>query len=154
MNRASLETKIPPPLVALLFAGAMLALARFVPAGFAWRGDGRVASGIALLGVVTAASGMLAFRRARTTINPVDPGKASSIVTTGVYGITRNPMYLGLTLVLTAWAFQLGSALTIVGPILFVAYITRFQIIPEERILITIFGDAYAEYTRRVRRWI
>jgi protein-S-isoprenylcysteine O-methyltransferase Ste14 len=117
-------------------------------------GDGRIAAAIAVLGVAIAVSGVIAFRRARTTTNPVHPGKASSLVRSGVYRITRNPMYLGVTIVLTGWAFGLGSAMTMIGPMLFVAYVTVFQIAPEERVLLGIFGDDYREYTRRVRRWI
>lgn len=155
MNAEWLDTKVPPPLVALTTAVAMWGLRHALPpVNTAPMGDHRIAATIALIGVLTAASGMLAFRRAHTTISPVDIGKASSLVRSGIYRITRNPMYLGLTIVLTAWAFALGSAMTMIGPMLFVAYISIFQIAPEERVLLGIFGDDYREYTRRVRRWI
>lgn len=155
MNFAWLETKVPPPLVAVLTAIGMWALRTQLPSpDTAPMGDGRIAAAIAVLGVAIAVSGVIAFRRARTTTNPVHPGKASSLVRSGVYRITRNPMYLGVTIVLTGWAFGLGSAMTMIGPMLFVAYVTVFQIAPEERVLLGIFGDDYREYTRRVRRWI
>lgn len=155
MNSTWLDTKVPPPIVALITAVAMWGLRRSLPlADTPPMGDHRIAAAIALLGVATVASGMIAFRRARTTINPVDIGRASSLVSTGVYRLTRNPMYLGLTIVLTGWAFYLGSAMTMIGPILFVAYISVFQIAPEERVLLRIFGDEFRDYTRRVRRWI
>jgi protein-S-isoprenylcysteine O-methyltransferase Ste14 len=155
MNFAWLETKVPPPLVALLTAIGMWALRKQLPTpDTAPMGDGRIAAAIAVIGVAIVASGAIAFRRAHTTTNPVHPDKASSLVRSGIYRVTRNPMYLGVTIVLTAWAFALGSALTMLGPILFVAYVSVFQIAPEERVLIGIFGDDYREYTRRVRRWI
>jgi protein-S-isoprenylcysteine O-methyltransferase Ste14 len=155
VNFAWLETKVPPPLVAVLTAIGMWALRTQLPSpDTAPMGDGRIAAAIAVLGVAIAVSGVIAFRRARTTTNPVHPGKASSLVRSGVYRITRNPMYLGVTIVLTGWAFGLGSAMTMIGPMLFVAYVTVFQIAPEERVLLGIFGDDYREYTRRVRRWI
>lgn len=155
MNNTWLDTKVPPPIVALITAAAMWGLRRMLPlAGTPPMGGHRIAAAIALFGVATAASGMVAFYRARTTIDPVDIGRASSLVSTGVYRLTRNPMYLGLTIVLTGWAFYLGSAMTMIGPILFVAYISVFQIAPEERVLLRIFGDEFCDYTRRVRRWI
>ena len=155
MNATWLETKVPPPVVALLTGLGMWALRRRLAApDTAPMGDDRIAVAIALVGVAIMVSGFIAFRRARTTTNPMHPGTASSLVSTGIYRITRNPMYLGLTIVLTAWAFHLGSSMTMIGPILFVAYISTFQITPEERVLLGIFGDDYRAYTRRVRRWI
>jgi protein-S-isoprenylcysteine O-methyltransferase Ste14 len=96
----------------------------------------------------------MAFRRAGTTPDPVHVDRASTLVTTGVYAWTRNPMYVGLTLLLCAWACVLAAPWTAAGPPLFAAYITRFQILPEERALSERFGEAYAAYLRRVRRWI
>ena len=155
MNATWLETKVPPPVVALSVALGMWGLRKQLPApDTAPMGDARIAAAIAVIGVAIAASGALAFHRAHTTTNPVHPDKASSLVRSGIYRLTRNPMYLGVTIVLTAWAFCLGTAITMIGPILFVAYISIFQIAPEERVLLGIFGDDYREYTRRVRRWI
>ncbi len=155
MSIVWLETKVPPPVVALLTALGMWALRKQLPApDTSPMGDGRIAAAIAVIGVAIAASGALAFRRVRTTTNPVHPDTASSLVRSGIYRITRNPMYLGVTMVLTGWAFGLGSAMTMIGPMLFVAYISVFQIAPEERVLLGIFGDDYREYTQRVRRWI
>jgi len=155
MKLSSLETKVPPPIVAALTGFGMWGLRRALPAADTPpMGGHRIAIAIVLVGVITVVSGMLAFRRARTTINPVNIAKTSSLVSTGIYRITRNPMYLGLTIVLAGWAFDLGSAMTLVGPMLFVAYISVFQIAPEERMLLGIFGDEYRTYARRVRRWI
>jgi len=82
------------------------------------------------------------------------PEKASSLVTTGIYRFTRNPMYLGLLFVLFAWAVFLASVWALLGPVAFVFYIDRFQIAPEEAILAGMFGAAYTEYKARVRRWL
>ena len=98
--------------------------------------------------------GILAFRASRTTINPLKPERASALVTGGVYRVTRNPMYVGMTLLLLAWACYLAAVLPFVGPVLLVLYLTRFQIQPEERVLQGIFGAAYASYAARVRRWL
>jgi protein-S-isoprenylcysteine O-methyltransferase Ste14 len=105
------------------------------------------------LGIVIAGLGSLAFRRARTTTNPMKPATASSVVTGGVYRHTRNPMYLGTAAVLLGWAAFLAVPWAFLGPVLFIAFITRFQIIPEERALAAKFGGEYTEYQERVRRW-
>jgi protein-S-isoprenylcysteine O-methyltransferase Ste14 len=88
---------------------------------------------IAMAGIVIAILGVIALRRAKTTVSPLKPEATSSIVTSGVYGFTRNPMYLGLALALLAWAVFVSSAWALLGPVAFVLYMNRFQIIPEER---------------------
>ena len=150
-----LELKIPPPIAAVVVGFIMGCLARISPpqdvpalARF-W-----IAPAIALIGVAFTASGAIAFRRARTTTNPTKPGAASSLVSSGPYGITRNPMYVGLALILAAWAVFLWSAWALVGPVAFIAYMRRFQIAPEERALSALFGAEYRAYRARVRRWL
>ena len=150
-----LEHKIPPPLVALLVCGAMWLGARFTPALHllpAWRFA--LVAACALFALGFTAPAMRAFRRAHTTINPVDLGAASALVTSGVYRWSRNPMYVGLTSLLLAWAVWLSAPAVLLGPIVFVLFITRFQIIPEERMMSAKFGNAYTEYQKSVRRWL
>jgi protein-S-isoprenylcysteine O-methyltransferase Ste14 len=113
-----------------------------------------LAGGCALIGLACGAPAFRAFGRARTTINPVDIDAASTLVTDGIYRYTRNPMYLGLLALLAAWAVYLGVGWALLGPMIFVAFITRFQIMPEERVLQGKFGAAYADYRARVRRWV
>jgi protein-S-isoprenylcysteine O-methyltransferase Ste14 len=98
--------------------------------------------------------GLFAFRVSRTTFNPLRPERATALVTKGVYRVTRNPMYVGAVLLLLAWAVYLSALLPFVGPAIFVLYITRFQIQPEERILTRIFGAEFSDYAARVRRWL
>jgi protein-S-isoprenylcysteine O-methyltransferase Ste14 len=109
---------------------------------------------IAALGIAAAAAGVLAFRRARTTVNPLDLEKSTAVVSTGIYRFSRNPMYLGMLLVLVAWAVFLANPVTLAGPSLFVLYVNRFQIRPEERALMQRFGEPYRVYLGRVRRWL
>jgi protein-S-isoprenylcysteine O-methyltransferase Ste14 len=149
------EHLIPPPLVALLVGFAMLALAKASgPPAFseAPRIDG--ASVLFVLGLATAASGAFAFQRQGANINPHKIDRGDVLVTTGVFRWTRNPMYLGLTLLLCGYAFYLARPLCLLGPIAFVPFITRFQIIPEERAMLAKFGERYADYCARTRRWI
>lgn len=150
-----LELKIPPPVVAVLTGLAMWAFADPANASGAvpvarWI----LCAVLALAGAAFDLSGLVAFRRARTTINPLRPDKTSSIVQAGIYRLTRNPMYVGLTLFLCAWAAYLWSWWALIGPAVFVAYITRFQILPEERVLAASFGEAFEAYRNNVRRWL
>jgi protein-S-isoprenylcysteine O-methyltransferase Ste14 len=151
----TLELKVPPPLVALILGAAMWALSEVIPV-LGTRGLlTHVAAGaIALAGGAFSLAGILSFRRAQTTVNPLKPENASSLVTGGVYRFTRNPMYVGLLFVLVAWAVFLVNPWTLLGPVLFVAYMNRFQIKPEERALVTLFGEQYAAYAAKVRRWL
>jgi len=155
MSGRWLELKVPPPVVALLLAGLMWLLAGLGPA-LPWPESTRrwLSMALALGGAGFDLSGLITFLRHHTTINPLAPRKTTALVTSGVYRVTRNPMYLGLELVLTAWAVWLGAAWALLGPVLFITYITRYQILPEERALTALFGRTYRDYTRRVRRWI
>lgn len=150
-----LELKVPPPLVALLIAAAMWGLSLVVPP-VAPPTTLRtiIAIAIACVGIGIDIAGAITFRRARTTINPLRPNASSALVTTGVYRFTRNPMYVGLAVVLLAWAIWLASVPALLGLPAFVIYISRFQIAPEERALAGIFGDAFTAYQSRVRRWL
>ena len=150
-----LEHRIPPPIVCLLFGVLMWLVAGVsmrVPIPFQTR------LGLALIwalaGIAIAMLGAQAFRRAQTTVNPLTPEAASSLVVGGIFRHTRNPMYLGLSSVLLGWAIYLAAPWALLGPVLFAAYITRFQIIPEERALAQNFGQAFAGYCAQVRRWI
>ena len=151
----NLEHRIPPPLVAVLTAAVMWGLSRLLP------GDNvpflvcAVPAGmLALAGLAVMLAGVWSFRRARTTVNPLRPASASALVTGGIYRWTRNPMYLGMATLLLAWAAWLASPAALPGVLLFVAYIQRFQIQPEEEALERLFGDGYRDYCARVRRWL
>jgi len=150
-----LELKVPPPIVALVLALLMWltpAVAGLVQMPY----PARVLCAIALLciGQGISIAGVVAFRRARTTVNPVKASLASALVIRGVYRYTRNPMYVGLLLTLLAWALFLANTLAVPWVVVYVLYITRFQIIPEERVLASLFGTAYEAYKGRVRRWV
>jgi protein-S-isoprenylcysteine O-methyltransferase Ste14 len=150
----ALELKIPPPVVALLIATAMWLASRTASIELPFLVRAVTAIAIAILGGGIAFAAEMSFKRAKTSINPMRPQKTSSLVTAGIYRFTRNPMYLGLLLVLVAWAAFLASAWALAGPVAFVLYIGRFQIRPEERVLSAKFGTAYADYKSRVRRWL
>jgi len=155
MTMMSLELRIPPPVVLLLCALAMWLVALWLPLGL-WPSPALTALGgvLAAAGVALIAAAMLTFHRSRTTVNPLKPAESALVVSHGVFARTRNPMYVGLAMILTGWACYLANAVAWLGVPLFVAYITRFQIVPEERILHGKFGAPFAQYLAQVRRWI
>ena len=150
-----MRSHIPPPIVLALAALLMWALDRWMPLAqwitSPWNRLGWLAAGV---GVAIAIAAGMRFRRVGTTVNPLDPSKASHLVTDGVFRVSRNPMYLGLVLLLIGWAICLGSASPWLVPPLFVIVLTVVQIIPEEQALSRRFGEQYLSYRRSVARWI
>jgi len=150
-----MDLKIPPAVLVALAALGMWLGRRLVPAATLQLPALKVAAVLfAALGVTVAVLGLRSFRRAGTTVNPVAPQNASTLVRSGIYRISRNPMYLGFALLLAAWGLWLANLVSLLVLPAFVLYITHFQIVPEERVLEARFGHAYAEYRRQVRRWL
>jgi len=150
-----LELKVPPPLVLLIVACAMWLVAKNSPllaAPFMARLLFALTIGLAGLAVVLTA--VVSFRRARTTISPFSPDESTSLISTGIFSWSRNPIYLGGAILLLGWAVYLAAPPALLGPFMFVLYINRFQILPEERALAARFGSSFAEYKTRVRRWL
>ncbi len=150
-----LEHRIPPPVVCTLIGCGMWGLAR-IAAHVPMAGGIRIgmAAAFVVAGFIAVFAGGFVLRRAKTTANPFQPDTASSLVVAGVYRHTRNPMYLGFALALIGWTIFLAAPLALLGPALFVAFITRFQIVPEERALARKFGAEFAAYRQKVRRWL
>lgn len=109
---------------------------------------------LAVLGLLFNLWPKLAFGRVGTTVNPLRPASSRVLVTTGLHRLSRNPMYLGHALLLVAWACWLRHPAAFVGAPLYMAFVTRYQILPEERALSATFGAAYEAYRARVRRWL
>jgi protein-S-isoprenylcysteine O-methyltransferase Ste14 len=151
----ALETRIPPPVVMLAMGALAWGLARHAPA-LAVHVPFRAAATalIAALGLVLNLGPKVLFQRAGTTINPLHPGQATHLVTTGVYRYTRNPMYVGQALVLLAWTVWLGNLASLLAVPAFVLYLTRFQILPEERVLAARFPEEFAALRAQARRWL
>ena len=151
----TLETTIPPPVVAIAAGGAMKLYAHTGQIAIDTSPIlAEVGIRLAQLSAVVALLALASLVFARTTINPLDPSRASALVTGGIFRITRNPLYLSMLLLLVAYAIRLDSWLEWLGPALFAGYVTRFQIIPEERFLTAKFGDTFLTYKRRTRRWL
>lgn len=151
---SSLKLKVPPPIVLIISALLMWLLSEYFPTVSESSLRLVIAPILACSGFIIAVSGILSFRRVATTIHPTTPSKTSSLVTVGVYKFTRNPMYIGLLLILIGWAVFLFSLYSAFILIAFVLYLTEFQIKPEEEALLIIFGEEYEAYKKSVRRWI
>lgn len=150
-----MQLKIPPVVILFISLGLVFAGYYLVP-DFTYKFEyqtliSRVFLG---LGVLIAFSGIISFRIKGTTVDPTKPNKASSLVTGGIYKYTRNPMYLGMALVLVGGIIRLGNPVALIGLFFFVWYLTRFQIKPEEKALNELFGREYEDFCSKVRRWI
>ena len=146
--------KLPPAIVFLIFSLLMYVVSRFLPFGD-FEFYGRVYLILVLLGmaVLIAIISLFQFFSSKTTIDPRTPFKTTKLVTGGIYKFTRNPMYLAILLVLLAWGLWLGNAFNTLLAAVFVGYMNKFQIKPEEEALATIFGKEFQQYCVLVRRW-
>jgi protein-S-isoprenylcysteine O-methyltransferase Ste14 len=148
-----LDLKIPPLLVGVVTATGIWLVSYTLPA-FAYPPLRIVAVGMGIAGAVLTGSAMLSFWIAQTTVNPMRPSSASFLVTSGAYRFTRNPMYVGLLLLLAGWALYVANVLAFLFLPAFILYMNQFQIKPEERALTARFGREYLEYASRVHRWL
>ena len=150
-----LELKIIPPIQVAISAVLIYVTAQWLPVSATLLEYKWLTLGVFIvIGLCFSLAGGRAFRSVKTTGNPVNPETASSLVTSGIYRVTRNPMYVGLIFFLLAWATWLGSLFSVVIIVFFQQYMTRFQIIPEERALTELFSDQYHDYCSQVRRWL
>ena len=150
-----LDLRIPPLALVAAFAVAIALVTVYLPLlRIPVPGHKYAAAALLFVGLLVALVGVLQFRRAGTTTNPMSPHKASVVVSSGVYRWSRNPMYLGMALALlgvAGWGSTLAGYLLVLT---FCWYVTRFQIIPEEKALLAAFGQEFAHYMARVRRWV
>lgn len=150
-----MNTLVPPPVVAIIIGLLMWAVDKKLAFGkFQSEFQLPITLTLLVIGLLLMAIAVGYFIAAKTTINPLRPANASALITTGVFAISRNPIYLGDLLLLAALAMWLGNALNVALLALFVWYINRFQVMPEERALKQRFGATYDAYCSRVRRWL
>ena len=146
---------IPPPIQALLSAIMMWLISRyFTHANFSFNGINIFALIFLIIAAIIIILSMYKFKKIKTTISPLRPNKTSSLVNSGIYAYTRNPMYLGLLLILFSTALFLKNLISFLIIPLFILFITKNQILPEEEALENIFGEEYKNYKKKVRRWI
>lgn len=149
-----MHLKIPPVVTLLITGILMYALAYLLPVGF-FDFTGRFYLMYFLFGLscIIGATSIFKFIKNKTTVNPVKLKSVSSLVVSGIYRFTRNPMYLAMLLLLLVWALYLGNAFNAILAALFISFMNKFQIIPEEKVLLELFGREYKNYKMSVRRW-
>ena len=150
-----LENKFPPLIITLLFSFLMWGISLITPViSLSMATRVTLSVTIFIVGLFFCISGVVSFRRAKTTVNPLRPESVSSLVSSGVYQVSRNPMYVGFAFFLVSFMVYLSSPWALVGVLGFVFYMNRFQIEPEERVLEKIFNAEFIDYKSRVRRWL
>ncbi len=150
----ALELKVPPVALVFLFGALMWLASAYSAFTLALPWHSMFALMFCSLGFGIVLAGVFAFRQAKTTVNPLKPETTTAMVTSGIYRFTRNPMYLGFLLVLAGWAIYLSNLLAVALLPLFVLYMNRFQIVPEERALCAKFPQVFTAYKCSVRRWL
>jgi protein-S-isoprenylcysteine O-methyltransferase Ste14 len=147
--------KIPPLIITLITAFLMWGASQIISAtGFVFPFRMIAAPILVIAGGIISLSGIISFRLAKTSIHPLQFDSVSAFVESGIYSITRNPMYLGLVITLLGWAYFLSNIIPFVFIPLFIAYMDYFQIRNEEAALNAKFGKKFSKYRQKVRRWI
>lgn len=152
---SSLELKIPPVLITAIFAVLMWLVTLLLPPTIIPDSYRLVISLVLLAaGAFFSLAGVLSFKRAGTTVNPITPGASAALVTSGIYKKTRNPMYVGFLFVLIAWGLFLSNGFALLLSLFYISYMNRFQVQPEEKALELLFGEVFLAYQNSVRRWL
>ena len=148
-----IKTKFPPPLVALTF-GFLINYTKNIFPKIEIKNEIIFGSFMIISGLIIILSAIILFKKYQTTITPLNPSNATKLITDGIYKFSRNPMYLGLLLVLVGISIIINLTGGFFFIILFILYINLFQIIPEENAMVDLFKDEFLEYKKNVRRWI
>lgn len=149
----NLDKKIPPPIVTLIFAGVIYFTAEYFYR-FYFVYQTAICLFFAVLGVCILSIALYQFKLFKTTINPIKPEAASTLVTSGIFRFSRNPMYLGMLLLILSLWIKTGAITGFIVVPCYIAYLNYFQIAPEERVMKALFTDSYIAYCQQVRRWI
>ena len=149
----SLKTKIPPPIVALVF-GFLINYTKDIFPEIHIGMEKILGSVVIISGLIMIASAIALFKKNKTTVTPLNPSKSTKLVIKGIYKYSRNPMYLGLSFLLLGVSIILNPIGGFVFIPLFILYLNLFQIIPEENAMSDLFEQEFLEYKKTVRRWI
>jgi protein-S-isoprenylcysteine O-methyltransferase Ste14 len=148
-----LKNKIPPPIVTLIFAALIYFSSEWSPS-IVFRGQNLISLFLMTVGLIVLLIAISAFIKLKTTINPLRPEAATSLITTGIFRLSRNPMYLGMLLLIISLWIKTGAVLGFILVAGFIAYLNYFQIFPEEQVMKRLFSDKYKTYCQQVRRWL
>lgn len=150
-----MELKVIPVVQVLIAMALMTILSMYFPTlNYSATYSNYLAIFLLFIAILLGFFAIYSFRKHKTTVNPSKPETSSQVVNSGIYQYSRNPMYLAMLLGLLAYACYLANPLTLGICALFIFYISKYQITPEERILTQLFGSEYSNYTLKVRRWL
>ncbi len=150
-----LKLKIPPAAVFLICVGLMWVIHEFIPNQILlFEMRSYIVRGLLILGVLIGILGVIEFSRKSTTVNPHKPEKTTTLVKTGIYRFTRNPMYLGMAIILLAGMVKFGNGINILVILLYIWYMNTFQIQPEEEMMEQKFGKEFIKYASKTGRWL
>jgi protein-S-isoprenylcysteine O-methyltransferase Ste14 len=154
-STVSLEQKIPPLMITIIFAVFMYLTSLYLNFfSLALSFNVEMLLIFFILGVTFALAGVISFKKHQTTVNPMNTENVSTLVKSGVYRYTRNPMYVGMLMVLLGYCLYLNNPINLLLIALFVWYMSKFQIKPEEVFLTSVFGNEYVIYKESVRQWL
>ena len=148
-----MKNTVPPPIVTLICA-LLIYLSKPIFPEINLNYSSQLFLFFLIFGFIIILISFQTFKKEKTTINPINIEKASSLVTGGIFKYSRNPMYLGMLLILISIAirFNFYGGMLIVG--FFIYFITYFQILPEEKAMLKLFGDDFINYKNKTRRWL
>ena len=153
MLRKKMNNKIPPPIVTFI-CGIVIYFSKSFFNQFLSYSNNTVSLFLLILGLIVFISAVQSFRKQKTTVNPLEPRQASSLVTSGIFKLSRNPMYLGMLIILISISFKFNLIGGIFTSLFFYSFITKFQIVPEEAAMNELFGNQFIDYSKKTRRWI
>ena len=148
-----MNNKIPPPIVTFI-CGIVIYFSKTFFNQFFSYSNNTISLFLLIFGLVVFISAVKSFRTHKTTVNPLEPRKASSLVTSGIFKFSRNPMYLGMLIILLSISFKFNLIGGMISSLFFYIFITKFQIIPEEVAMKELFGNEFIDYEKKTRRWI
>jgi len=148
-----MNNKIPPPVVTFI-CGIVIYFSKSIFNQFLSYSNNTVSLFLLISGFVVFISAVQSFRKQKTTVNPLEPRQASSLVTSGIFKFSRNPMYLGMLIILLSISFKFNLIGGIITSLFFYFFITKFQIVPEEAAMNELFGNQFIDYCKKTRRWI
>ena len=148
-----MKNKIPPPIVTLFF-GLCIYFSKDYFFSFEYKFLGTLSYICYLIGLCILILAVNSFKKQNTTVNPIKIEKASSLVTSGIFEYSRNPMYLGMALILLGLALMFNVVGGILFTLLFTIFITKFQIRSEEEVMESLFGEDFLKYKQNVRMWL
>ncbi len=148
-----MNNKIPPPLVTIFF-GCCIYFSKDFFLTINTQALTLLCYVLFLFGFGILFTAARSFKEHNTTINPIKIETASSLVVSGIFNYSRNPMYLGMALILLGLSLKFNLIGGLIFTTLFILFITNFQIKPEEKAMQKIFGEEFLSYKNRVRRWL